>query len=221
MGRLQTVSAALLQWGKSLAVNTGATIVDLLTTLLTLFFVLRDGDRLRRRLGAILPIERRRYEELATTIAGSIEANVYGVLAVAVTQGILGAIGYAIAGLPSIMLWSVTTAVFSLVPVVGTACVWGVACIYLAAIGSWGKAIFMLAWGAGVIGSADNIVRPLVLSGRVKMNTLLIFFSLLGGAQAFGIIGLFLGPMIVSVSIALMKMLEEERIEWEGDSEAS
>ena len=94
--------------------------------------------------------------------------------------------------------------------------IWVAACGYLAATGSWGKAAFMLAWGAGVISSADNIVRPLVLSGRVKMNTLFIFFSLVGGAQAFGIIGLFLGPMVVSVAMALLRMLEEERTEWES-----
>jgi len=216
LSRLQTISAAMVQWGKSLVMNIGATIVDVMTTLLTLFFFLRDGDRIRMRIGSLLPMEPERYRELVSTIVASIEANVYGVLAVAVAQGILGAIAYAIVGLPSVMLWSVVTAAFSLVPVVGTACVWVVACGYLAAVGSWGKAAFMLAWGAGIISSADNIVRPLVLSGRVKMNTLLIFFSLVGGAQAFGIIGLFLGPMIVSVAMALLRMLEQERTEWEN-----
>ena len=86
------------------------------------------------------------------------------------------------------------TALFSMIPLAGAASVWVVASIYLLAIGSWGKAIFMLAWGAGVISTADNIVRPIVLSGRVKLHTLLIFFSLLGGVKAFGIIGLFTGP---------------------------
>jgi predicted PurR-regulated permease PerM len=66
-----------------------------------------------------------------------------------------------------------------------------------------------------VISTADNIVRPLVLSGRVKLNTLLIFFSLLGGVQAFGIVGLFVGPIIVSVATALVGMLSEQRREWE------
>jgi predicted PurR-regulated permease PerM len=76
-------------------------------------------------------------------------------------------------------------------------------------------AIFMFAWGAGLISTADNIVRPLVLSGRVKLNTLLIFFALLGGVQAFGVVGLFVGPIIVSLAMALLKMLGEERAEWE------
>jgi predicted PurR-regulated permease PerM len=101
-----------------------------------------------------------------------------------------------------------------MIPLAGAASVWIAASIYLIAIGNWGKAIFMLAWGAGIISTADNIVRPLVLSGKVKLHTLLIFFSLLGGVRAFGIIGLFTGPIIVSVAMALLKILEEERLDW-------
>jgi predicted PurR-regulated permease PerM len=219
--RLQTVSTALLNWAKSLAVNIGGTIVNTVIMLLTLFFLLRDGERIRDRIGSILPLEAHRYQQLIQTISASIAANMYGVLAVSVAQGTLGAIGYAIAGLPSVMLWSVATALLSMVPLAGAASVWVTASIYLIAIGHWGKAIFMLAWGAGVISTADNIVRPLVLSGRVKLHTLLIFFSLLGGVKAFGIIGLFTGPIIVSVAMALLEILEEERIEWERTSAAA
>ena len=216
LDRIKNLGAALLQWAKSLVVNLGQTIFDLVTMMVTLFFLLRDGVRIRDRLGALIPIEPHRYQELVATISSAITANVYGVLVVAVVQGTLGAIGYAIAGLPSVMLWSVATALFSMIPLGGTALVWLVACVYLLAIGSWGKALFMLAWGAGLISTADNVVRPLVLSGRVKLNTLLIFFSLLGGVEAFGIIGIFLGPIVISVTIALLKMLEEERAEWEA-----
>jgi predicted PurR-regulated permease PerM len=221
LDRLQNVSAALLNWAKSLVVNIGETIIDTVIMLLTLFFLLRDGERIRDRIGAILPIEPRRYQQLIETISVSIAANMYGVLAVSLAQATLGAIGYAIAGLPSVMLWSAATAVFSMIPLAGAASVWVVASIYLMAAGNWGKAVFMLAWGAGVISTADNIVRPVVLSGRVKLHTLLIFFSLIGGVKAFGIIGLFVGPIIVSVAIALLKILEEERLEWEHGSAAA
>jgi predicted PurR-regulated permease PerM len=218
LDRLQNLSASLLNWAKSLVINIGTTIVDTGIMLLTLFFLLRDGDWIRDRIGSILPIEAHRYRELVHTISTSISANMYGVLAVAVAQGILGAIGYSIAGLRSVMLWSVATSLFSMIPLAGAASVWVVASIYLLAIGDWGRAIFMVAFGAGVISTADNIVRPWVLSGRVKLHTLLIFFSLLGGVKAFGIVGLFIGPIIVSVAIALLKILEEERLEWERGS---
>lgn len=215
LDRLRNVAATLGEWAKSLPGNIGETIVILATTLLTLFFLLRDGEGIRDGIGALLPIEPRRYQELVATISASVTANVYGVLAVAAAQGALGAIGYAIAGLPSVMLWSIATAAFSVVPVVGASCVWVVACCYLLAMGRWGMAIFMFAWGAGLISTADNIVRPLVLSGRVKLNTLLIFFALLGGVKAFGVVGLFVGPIIVSLAMVLLKMLGEERAEWE------
>jgi predicted PurR-regulated permease PerM len=218
LDRLQNVSVALLNWAKSLVVDIGATIVNVVIMLLTLFFLLRDGERIRDRIGAIVPIEPHRYQQLIGTISMSIAANVYGVLAVAVAQGTLAAIGYTIAGLSSVMIWSVITALFSMIPLAGAASVWLAASIYLIAIGSWGKAIFMLIWGAGIISTADNIVRPLVLSGRVKLHTLLIFFSLIGGVKAFGIVGLFIGPMIVSVAMALVEILEEERLEWERSS---
>jgi predicted PurR-regulated permease PerM len=215
LGRLQSFSAALFDWARSLVVNLGATIVDTVIMLLTLFFLLRDGELIRNRIGSILPIEKRRFDQLVQTIATSIAANLYGVVAVAGAQATLGAIGYTIAGLPSVMLWSVATFLLSMIPLAGAASVWVAGSLYLLAVGSWGKAVFLAAWGAGIISTADNIVRPWVLSGKVKLHTLLIFFSLLGGVKAFGIIGLFIGPIIVSVAMALLEILQEERLEWE------
>ena len=215
LDRLQTLSTTLLNWAESLALNIGETIVDSVIMLLTLFFLLRDGEYIRERIGSIVPIEPHRYEQLVETISASIAANLYGVIAVAAAQATLGAIGYTIAGLPSVMLWSVATFMFSMIPLAGAASVWVVASLYLLAIGNWPKAIFLACWGAGLISTADNIVRPLVMSGKVKLHTLLIFFSLLGGVRAFGIIGLFVGPIIVSVAMALVKILEEERRTWD------
>ena len=215
--RLQDASAELLDWAKSLALNITTTIANTFAMLFTLFFLLRDGPAILRRVGSLLPLKPQRYEQLLKTIFDSIVANFYGVLAVALAQGGLGALGYWIAGLPNLMLWTVMTALLSTVPLVGATIVWAPAAIYLGATGHWGKALFMAIYGAGVISMADNVVRPLVLSGRVKLNTLLIFFSLLGGVKAFGVIGLFVGPIIVSVAMALLTILTEERAEWERD----
>jgi len=213
--RLRGASVWLLNWAKSLAVNITGTIVDTFIILFTLFFLLRDGPAFLQRVGSILPLEPNQYARLLKTISDSIVANIYGVLAVAFAQGTLGALGYWIAGLQNVMLWSLITGLFSMIPLIGAAAVWVVGVIYLATTAHWGKALFLLVYGTGVISTADNIVRPLVLSGRVKLNTLLIFFSLLGGVQAFGIVGLFVGPIIVSVTTALVGMLAEQRREWE------
>ena len=212
--QLRNVGLSLLDWAKSLALNITGTIVNGVIMLFTLFFLLRDGKSLVENAGSVLPLSPNRYSLLLKTISDSVVANVYGVLAVSIAQAVLGALGYWIAGLPNVMLWSVMTALASMIPVAGAIVVWGVGVIYLVALAHWGHALFLLAYGTAVISLADNVVRPLVLSGRVKMNTLFIFFSLLGGVQAFGIIGLFVGPIVVSLTMALVKMLAAERLEW-------
>lgn len=215
LDRLRDASAEMLNWAKSLVLNITGTIVGTFAMLFTLFFLLRDGPAILERAGSLLPLKPQRYRQLLKTIFDSIVANFYGVLAVAIAQGGLGALGYWIAGLPNVMLWTVMTALLSMLPLVGATVVWGTGVVYLGATAHWGKALFLLIYGTGVISMSDNVVRPLVLSGRVKMNTLMVFFSLLGGVEAFGIIGLFVGPIIVSVAMALMRILAEERAEWE------
>src|SRR5262249_35776731 len=160
----------LVDWAKSLAVNVVGTIVNAFIMLFTLFFLLRDGETILEQAGSILPLESHRYKLLLSTMSDSVVANVYGVAAVSVAQGALGAIGYWIAGLPNVMLWSVMTALFSMVPLVGAAAVWGVGVIYLLTISHWGSAVFLLVYGTAVISTADNVVRPLVLGARVNLN---------------------------------------------------
>ena len=210
LGQLRDFSAWLVDWAKSLAINVVGTIVSTFIMLFTLFFLLRDGETILEQAASVLPIEPHRYKLLLKTMSDSVIANVYGVAAVSVAQGALGVIGYWIAGLPNVMLWSVMTALFSMVPIVGAAAVWGAGVIYLLSVSHWGSAIFLIIYGTAVISTADNVVRPLVLGARVKLNTLIIFFSLLGGVQAFGLVGLFVGPIIVSLTVALVKMLASQ-----------
>jgi predicted PurR-regulated permease PerM len=207
LAQLRDMSARLVDWAKSLAVNITGTVVDTVIMLFTLFFLLRDGQAILQRAGSILPLEPDRYSLLLKTMSDSIVANIYGVAAVSFAQAALGAIGYWIAGLPNVMLWSVMTAFASMIPVLGAFTVWGIGVVYLLTLEHWGAAIFLFAYGTTVISTADNIIRTLVVSGRVKLNTLVIFFSLLGGVHAFGVIGLFLGPISVSLTVALVKML--------------
>ena len=98
---------------------------------------------------------------------------------------------------------------FSMVPVIGSAAVWVPAAIILIISGHWGKGLILLAWGAAVVGQADNVVRPYVISQRSNMHPLLVFFTLLGGVQAFGVMGIFVGPVILSVAIVVFDMLRE------------
>jgi predicted PurR-regulated permease PerM len=115
--------------------------------------------------------------------------------------------------LPSPVLWGLVTALFSLIPIVGSAAVWGPTVIVLMIAGHWWKGLILLGWGAAVVGQIDGLVRPYVISERAKMNTLLVFFALLGGVKAFGVMGLFIGPVVLSVTLVVLEMLREENLD--------
>jgi predicted PurR-regulated permease PerM len=115
--------------------------------------------------------------------------------------------------LPSPVLWGLITALFSLIPIVGSAAVWGPAVIVLMIAGHWWKGLILLGWGTAVVGQIDTLVRPYVISERAKMNTLLVFFALLGGVKAFGVMGLFIGPVVLSVTLVVLEMLRQENLD--------
>ncbi|HLN81908.1 MAG TPA: AI-2E family transporter, partial [Thermoanaerobaculia bacterium] len=109
------------------------------------------------------------------------------------------------------VVFGVLGAVFSLIPAVGTGIVMVPAVIALAVQGQWGWTIFMVVWAVGVVGLADNFVRPLFISGRAQISTLPVFIGAIGGVAAFGPIGLFLGPIVIALVLAFVQFAEEAR----------
>ena len=199
----------LLQTAANVAVGIGGGIVSIFLTLFALYFFLRDGNVWLRGIGRWAPLEPAQKSQLADVASQTILANVYGVFAVALAQGLLALFGFWLGGVPSPVLWAVVTAFFSLIPILGSAVVWVPAVVFLFAKGHNGAAVFLLAWSAGVVSWADNIVRPYVISGTVQINPVLILFSLLGGVKAFGVIGLFVGPVVVALTGAVFQILQE------------
>ena len=124
-------------------------------------------------------------------------------------QGFLTGVAVGVLGFSSPVIWGLLAAMASLLPVVGTGIVWVPAAAVLLLNGHWIKALILIAWGAAIVAQVDAVLRPYVVSGRAKMHNLLIFFALLGGVKAFGIMGLFIGPVVVSVTIAVLDMLRE------------
>lgn len=116
-------------------------------------------------------------------------------------------------GLPSPVFWGMTMAVFSLVPLFGTAIIWGPAGIILILGGSYGKGIGLLLFGFFIIGMADNILKPIIIGGRAKLPTLFIFFSVLGGISFFGAIGFVLGPLILALCLSLLEIYTTKETE--------
>jgi predicted PurR-regulated permease PerM len=211
--RFKTLDAVLLSWGRTMIANIVSLVVSAVIALFSLFFLFRDGARLKRGLERNLPLEPGVARRLFSDVGQSIIANFYGIGAVALAQGTLTAIIFLILGLPSPVLWGVAAALFSMIPIVGPAIVWAPAALALGFGGSWGKAIILAAYGAGVIGLADNFIRPYVVSGRVNMHPLLVFVALLGGAQTFGILGLFIGPAALTLAVAVIELLRPEAAE--------
>ena len=206
---LAQISQYLFSWGAHVLSNFIAFVADAVIAFFTLFFFLREGEETKQHLAAVLPLSRAQAERLFTGISNSIVANVYGVLAVGASQGVLAGRGFWVLGVTSPVLWGLVTALFSLLPIIGSAAVWGPATIVLAVSGHWVKALILLGWGAGVVSQADNVVRPYVISERANLNTLAVFFALLGGVKAFGVMGLFVGPVALSFTLVVLEMLRE------------
>jgi len=213
--RLEQLSTWIVRAVPNLAKHLGTLIVDAAISFFTLFFLFREGRRIRLTLAALLPLDEGRVGRLFAAINDAIFANLYGVLAVAAVEGVLVGLAFAALGLGSPILWGLMTAGCSLMPIVGTSLVWVPAAIVLFAGGHWVKGVIMLCWGAAVAAVADHILRPIVIGGRVKMNTLFVFFSLLGGIHAFGVLGVVVGPLILAVTFAVLQMLREEIRQWQ------
>jgi predicted PurR-regulated permease PerM len=132
-----------------------------------------------------------------------------GIGLTALVQGALVGVGFWIAGLPSPLVFGVVAALFALVPLVGTTIVWAPGAIFLALQGDYGHSIFLALWGVIVVGMVDNFLRPLLISGRAEVPTLAVFVGVMGGLSAFGFIGLFLGPIVLGLLVALFRYESE------------
>lgn len=173
-----------------------------------LFFFLRDGEAMCARARGLIPLDEQRKERLFNRVSGVTRAIVLGITLTALLQGVLVGVGFAIASLPSPLVFGVLAALLSMLPVGGAAIVWAPAIGWLLYQGRWGFAIFMLAWGLMLTG-AENVLRPMLISGRARISALAIFIGVLGGIPAFGAIGIVLGPVLISLALALIEFAEE------------
>jgi predicted PurR-regulated permease PerM len=186
-------------------------LVGLGITLFLLFFFLRDGDRMVATAVGLIPMAAERRSHLVDHIAAVIRAVVFGSLLTALVQGLLVGVGFAVVGLPSPVVFGAVAAVAALIPLIGTALVWVPAAGVLFLQGRWIAGLLLLGWSVAVVSSADNVVRPLFISGRAQISTLPVFLGLLGGVSAFGPIGLVVGPVVVALTLALLRFAEESR----------
>jgi predicted PurR-regulated permease PerM len=214
--RLSGIFSGVINVLLGLASGIANGIVGLVITLTILFFVLRDGDGMAGRLLRFVPMRQSVKDALVDQTAAVTRASVLGSMVTAVVQGALVGLAFLIVGLPSPVVFGVIAAFLSLLPVVGTAGVWFPGAVALAVQHRWGWAIFMVVWGLFVVGLSDQVVRPVFISGRAQVPALAVLLGVLGGISAFGFVGLFLGPVILSVALSLLRLatpLGEQRAE--------
>jgi predicted PurR-regulated permease PerM len=189
----------------SLVRNLFAFFVNLLILLFALFFMFRDGEKIMRAVRHLIPFEPEIQKDMLRESRDLIFASVAVALLIAGIQGVLGGFAFEITGVPGPAFLGVLIAFSSIIPVVGSSLVWFPAGVWLAINGHWGKALVILAiWG--VAGVADNIVRPLLLRNRTSLNDLLLFISILGGLHMFGLLGLVIGPTVVSAALGILRV---------------
>lgn len=207
----QTVSTFLVAQAPAAAANVFRVVVYFFLTVFALFFFFRDGQRMVLGVRDLIPLDPAIKDQIMVRFSDTLTAVVLGTAATAVAQGVLGGIAYWGLGVPFALLLAGATAFFSLLPYGGPVVWLGVA-VYLGLNAEYARAIAMLAWGTIVIGTADNIIRPLVIGGRTQIPTILLFFSIIGGLQVYGFIGLFLGPAIIATLVAFARIFREQYV---------
>jgi len=188
------------------AIGTGASFVLML---FVLFFVLRDGPDLARAVVRLLPIEPQRRTRLWLHLVEVTRAVFLGIGVAALVHGLLMGVGAWLAGLLSPLVLGLLAALLALVPVVGSALVWVPAVLFLVAQGQTGHAIFFAAWSVVLVGVVDHLLRPVLISGHAQVPALPVFLGVMGGLHAFGFIGLFIGPIVLGMLVALFRYESE------------
>jgi len=203
------LEAAAAEVGKALPAFVGGSIwilVQLLIMLFLFFYFVRDCDPILDWLKRVIPLTPKEIPVLFDRVHGVVHAVVVGHLFTSSLQGFLGGAMMAFLGLPMPILWGSVMALFSLVPTLGAPVVWIPAAVMLAVQGSWGKAVILTLWGAFVIGLIDNVLYPVLVGQRLTLHPVPIFLAFLGGVVLFGVSGLVLGPLILTVAWTLLEI---------------
>jgi predicted PurR-regulated permease PerM len=206
--RMKAVTGYLLKnVGGAVGGVTTILITGLLVTIF-LYFLLRYGAGWVRNMAALVPLDPSTTARLFQTVQDSVVANVNGVLVVAAAQGLLLSLGFWFIGLRSPLLWGAIGGAASIIPLVGSPLIWVPVVIAFVVMGSYWKALILALWGALVVGSIDNVLRSVVVGARAKQHPVLVALAVVGGTYTFGVLGILLGPLVVSLIVGLVKEIE-------------
>jgi predicted PurR-regulated permease PerM len=193
-------------WLPKLVTGSLWALVEVAIAFLVLFYFFRDRSRALRTIRSLLPLTHEEIDAMFARVTDTVQATIHGSLVVAIIQGAMGGIIFAVLGLPAPVVWGVVMALLAVVPTLGTFVIWLPAATFLALEGSWVKALILVGWGALAIGTIDNLLYPVLVGQRLRLHPLAIFFAILGGLVVFGASGLILGPVVLSVTDALLEI---------------
>jgi len=207
---VDTVSSVIVSQVTSVARNVAVFLLDFTIMVFTLFFLFRDGEHLYRGLRDLIPMDPGHKDAIFSVLYQTLSAVTQGMVATALAQGVLTWVALWALGLPYTAFLGVVAGFLSLIPFVGAAGVWIPCTIYLAATGDLVRAIILLVYGSLVISMVDNVLRPLLIGGQTRLPTLFLFFGILGGVQTYGVLGIFLGPVLLAIVIAFIRIYQEQ-----------
>jgi predicted PurR-regulated permease PerM len=204
-GTVKMLTASLSTAAGSIVKSSVYQMIGFCLTFYLLFFFLRDRRTALQLLRSLSPLSEMEMDQLCARVSDTIYATVYGTLAVSAVQGLLGGLMFWWLGLSAPLLWGVVMALLAVVPMLGAFVVWMPAALFLVSEGSWGKALILVLWGMLVVGTIDNLLRPILVGNRLKLHTVLAFMSVVGGLMLFGPAGLILGPVVLTITIVLLE----------------
>jgi predicted PurR-regulated permease PerM len=220
----QTVLKNIASMSGGVVLSALGTLIGFFFMLFLLFFFLRDGREMFEKLQRLIPVPAEHREQLFNHLSSVTRGVFYGIGLTAICQGLLVGIGFAIAGLPSPVVFGVLAAILALLPAGGAAIVWIPGMIFLAASGRWGMAVFMLVWGV-IVSTSDNILRPVLVARYAPVSAFMVFVGVVGGIAAFGTIGIVVGPVFLALVAAILEYFDEKiiapnvrKIEAQGDT---
>lgn len=206
----QKISAFLLSQAQGFATGIFGFLFGFLIMSIMMFFFFKDGPVILNRIMALSPLPNFYERRLLSRLRLLMSATLYGTFLTAIIQGIAAGIGYAIAGIDQVVFWGVVTAFFALLPYFGTGLVWVPASLYLLCTGHIGSGIFLIAWGLIFVGTIDNFLRSYFISRDVETYPLLTFLCIMGGIIVWGFTGIILGPLVLTLFLALIEIYEKE-----------
>jgi predicted PurR-regulated permease PerM len=212
---IQEVVSQIFQYFYNISLKVFSKTFNFITTIIfslfILYYLFRDISSFKDYILKIMPLEKSTTEKLIDNIYINSKSIIFGFLVVALVQGFLAGIGFYFFDIPNAIFWGMITVLAALIPVLGTAITIVPASVYLILNNNLFYAVGLLIWGFFIVGTVDNFLRPYLIGKKSGINPVLIFLSVLGGLSLFGIIGFFIGPLIISLFISLVKIYEENK----------